>query len=302
MAIIIMPKQGLQMTEGVVTRWLKKEGETVAEGEPLFEMETDKLTITIDSSASGVLSRILRAEGDTVPVAEPIAVIGEGGDSIMPQEKPATSTVPEMAPASLGNLSQSATAAPAEKPTPSSAPKPTPSSAPKSTPSSAPKPPADSTQRFATPRARMRAEERGLDWKAIIGTGPDGLVIERDVCACRQGEKPVCAALAFQAVQVNMAEAKQLFEQFAAHEFSFGVIDLLERATARAGELLNVNLTAGVSKADLSVASSQDILTLGETGPSGMAWLTLTSAGETDKSVQALRWIQMFLEHPLLLL
>lgn len=286
MAIIIMPKQGLQMTEGVVTRWLKKEGETVAEGEPLFEMETDKLTITIDSSASGVLSRILRAEGDTVPVAEPIAVIGEGGDSIMPQEKPATSTAPEMAPASLGNLSQSATAALAEKPTPSSA----------------PKPPADPTRRFATPRARMRAEERGIDWKEITGTGPEGLVIERDVCACRQSEKPVCAALAFQAVQVNMAEAKQLFEQFAAHEFSFGVIDLLERATARAGELLNVNLTAGVSKADLSVASSQDILTLGETGPSGMAWLTLTSAGETDKSAQALRRIQTFLEHPLLLL
>ena len=288
MAIIIMPKQGLQMTEGVVTRWLKKEGEMVAEGEPLFEMETDKLAITIDSSASGVLRRILRAEGDTVPVAEPIAMIGEEGDAVsavLPQEKtmppgPHQATVPHETPA------QPTASAPAEK----------------LTSSFAPKPPADPNRRFATPRARMRAEERDLDWKTIPGTGPGGLLIERDVFAFRQSEKPVCAALAFQAVQVNMAEAKQLFEQFATHGFSFGAMDLLERAAGRAGKLLNVSLTAGISKADFSVAASRDALTLGETGPSGMAWLTLTSAGGTDKSVQALRRIQTFLEHPLLLL
>ena len=53
--IVIMPKQGLMMEEGTITSWLKKEGEAVTAGEPLFEMETDKLTITMDAEASGTL-------------------------------------------------------------------------------------------------------------------------------------------------------------------------------------------------------------------------------------------------------
>ena len=53
--IVIMPKQGLQMTEGMISSWLFQEGDTVKEGEPLFEMETDKLAITIDAPASGTL-------------------------------------------------------------------------------------------------------------------------------------------------------------------------------------------------------------------------------------------------------
>ena len=57
---IIMPKQGLQMTEGTILSWLVKEGEKVEKGQPLFEMETDKLTITMDSTESGTLLKIVR--------------------------------------------------------------------------------------------------------------------------------------------------------------------------------------------------------------------------------------------------
>ena len=63
--IIIMPKQGLQMTEGMISSWLFQEGDTVKEGEPLFDMETDKLAITIDAPASGTLLKILCPEGDS---------------------------------------------------------------------------------------------------------------------------------------------------------------------------------------------------------------------------------------------
>lgn len=66
--IVIMPKQGLMMEEGTITSWLKKEGEAVTAGEPLFEMETDKLTITMDAEASGTLLKILHPEGDVVPI------------------------------------------------------------------------------------------------------------------------------------------------------------------------------------------------------------------------------------------
>jgi len=70
------------MTEGYIGRWLKLEGEDVALGEPLFEMETDKLSITIDSTAEGVLLKILHPAGDTVPVADIIAYVGMPGETI----------------------------------------------------------------------------------------------------------------------------------------------------------------------------------------------------------------------------
>jgi len=73
-----MPKQGLQMEEGTITKWLVAEGGRCEAGKPLFEMETDKLTITIDAPASGVLTKILRGEGETIPITETIAIIGEG--------------------------------------------------------------------------------------------------------------------------------------------------------------------------------------------------------------------------------
>lgn len=79
---IIMPKQGLQMTEGTIIKWLVKEGDTVKEGEPLFEMETDKLTISIDSTESGTLMKIVHPEGDVVPITEMIAIVGEPNEDI----------------------------------------------------------------------------------------------------------------------------------------------------------------------------------------------------------------------------
>ena len=81
-SVIIMPKQGLLMEEGTITNWLVKEGEKTTEGTPLFEMETDKLTITMDSTATGTMLKILHPEGDTVPITQPIAIVGEPGENI----------------------------------------------------------------------------------------------------------------------------------------------------------------------------------------------------------------------------
>ena len=79
---IVMPKLGLTMTEGTVSKWLKAEGDTVKEGEPLFEVETDKLTNTIEASASGTLLKIAVAEGGTAKCLDPVAVIGEAGEDV----------------------------------------------------------------------------------------------------------------------------------------------------------------------------------------------------------------------------
>ena len=80
--VVVMPKLGLTMTEGTVSKWLKKVGDAVSEGEPLFEVETDKLTNTIEASASGVLRHLFVEEGVTVPVLEKVAVIAAADEDI----------------------------------------------------------------------------------------------------------------------------------------------------------------------------------------------------------------------------
>lgn len=158
-SVIIMPKQGLLMEEGTITKWLAKEGEQTTEGTPLFEMETDKLTITMDSTATGTVLKILHLEGDTVPITQPIAIVGEPGEDI----------------SGLLGDAPAATPRAAEKPRASAA---------EAAPAAAPVPAvehAPGERVFSSPRARLRAEENGVDIAAVPGSGPDGLVVERDV-------------------------------------------------------------------------------------------------------------------------
>ncbi|MCI8599750.1 MAG: 2-oxo acid dehydrogenase subunit E2 [Lachnospiraceae bacterium] len=158
--IIIMPKQGLQMTEGIITTWLVNEGDEIKEGEPLFEMETDKLAITIDSTASGTLLKILCEEDEIVAVADPIAVVGEPGEDYE-----------AILAAGQGSTAPGATAAePADLPEASQ-------------PAVAPvtEAPEDAGHVFASPRAKTCAKERGIDYHDVPGSGPLGMVIERDI-------------------------------------------------------------------------------------------------------------------------
>ena len=94
MAISVqMPALGESVTEGTVTRWLKQEGDTVEQDEPLLEVSTDKVDTEIPSPAAGVLQKIVAQEDDTVEVGGELAVIGEAGESdgqaSEPEEKPA---------------------------------------------------------------------------------------------------------------------------------------------------------------------------------------------------------------------
>ena len=85
---IIMPKAGLDMTEGQIVKWLKKEGDPVKEGEIILEIMTDKTSMEIEAEASGILLKIVHPDGDTVPVTEVIGYIGaenEAVDTLMPE-------------------------------------------------------------------------------------------------------------------------------------------------------------------------------------------------------------------------
>ena len=151
-----MPRLSDTMTEGILSQWLKHEGDQVTRGDVLAEIETDKATMELEADYSGVLTRILVEPGTTVPIGRSIAVIGE------PDASPPDALEP--APAA-------AEAAPSE-PTPS---EPTPS-----------EPAAGGTgvrpaDVRTSPLARAIAREHGLDITTITGTGPGGRIVRADV-------------------------------------------------------------------------------------------------------------------------
>jgi len=77
---IVMPKLGLTMEQGVVAKWLKREGEAVGEGEGVVEIETDKISNVVESPASGILLKILVPEGEEAPVLAPLGMVGQAGE------------------------------------------------------------------------------------------------------------------------------------------------------------------------------------------------------------------------------
>mgnify|MGYP002544309521 CR=1 FL=1 len=178
---IIMPKQGLQMTEGTITKWLVKEGDKVEIGQPLFEMETDKNTIQIDSTAAGEVLKLVAKEDETVPITETIAIVGKKGEDFADLLPKKEEKKPEPAPAP---------AAPAPAPAAKAAP-----AAPAAddvTPIAL-----EGGRIFVTPRAKMTAERKNLDYKTVKGTGPSGLIIERDILAAAAVKaSPVAKAIA----------------------------------------------------------------------------------------------------------
>jgi len=171
---IRMPKPGQMTEECVVIAWHKNEGDPVRRGDILFEIETDKSAMEVESFEDGVLLRRLVAEGDIVPVNAICAYVGEAGEAI-PVEEPVSVA--------------------ASSPTPAAAPPPMEVPAPPAA-SSAPLP-SPTTRLAISPRASRLAAEAGLDPRAITGTGPAGRIVERDVRAAvaASGAAPGAAAM-----------------------------------------------------------------------------------------------------------
>ena len=185
MAEITLPQLGETVTEGTITKWFKKVGDTVALDEPLFEVSTDKVDTEVPSPISGVLTEIRVAEGDTVPVGTVIAVVGDA--SAAPAAAPvasaavvtstlASSNVSAPPPPSATVAEEAPAAAPAPAPvasTPAPAPAPTPAPAATSSESSA----------VLSPVVRKLIAENKLNAAAITGTGPGGRITRDDVLA-----------------------------------------------------------------------------------------------------------------------
>jgi len=180
-----MPKLGFDMAEGTLIRWVKTEGEAVAKGEILAEIETDKATVEVESPFSGVVNKQLVEQGAVVPVGTPIAVISAPGETVQESEEGKTEPMPQASPAESAKpreepkpevQEKSETQQPAQE---KEEPKPEPEK-------SAQKPaPSDGGQLpggvIASPLARRIAEERGMDLRSLQGTGPGGRITRKDV-------------------------------------------------------------------------------------------------------------------------
>jgi pyruvate dehydrogenase E2 component (dihydrolipoamide acetyltransferase) len=160
--IVTMPKLGFDMAEGTLVRWVIAEGEAVAKGSVLAEIETDKATVEVESAYDGVVLRHLVKEGDIVPVNDPIAVVGAPGEKVDLSSMPSDS-VGETKPALDESVAEHAPAvetvavveAEPEIGLPGGV--------------------------KASPLARRMAQERGFDLRRIKGSGPGGRITKKDV-------------------------------------------------------------------------------------------------------------------------
>jgi pyruvate dehydrogenase E2 component (dihydrolipoamide acetyltransferase) len=162
---IVMPKQGQSVESCVILEWMKKKGDAVKMGDILFSYETDKAAFDFESPAAGVLLETFFKGDDDVPVMTTVAVIGESGESVE-QYRPAAGAAPSAEKAAPSQAK--AETAPATQPAAETA---------------SMQDPASSTSGAASPRARKKAQERGVDLASVAGTGPHARIIERDVLA-----------------------------------------------------------------------------------------------------------------------
>ena len=200
---VLMPELGESVTEGTVTRWLKKVGDSVAADEPLVEISTDKVDTEIPSPAAGTLLSITAEEDVIVPVGGELGKIGTAGAA--PPTAPAPVSTPTPAPP------------PVAAPTPPPAPKaePVPVAAPAPAPVPTPQPVAAATSGdggpYVTPLVRKLAAENGIDLASIKGTGVGGRVRKQDVLAAADSKKaPAAAAAAAPATAAPAAVASPL--------------------------------------------------------------------------------------------
>jgi pyruvate dehydrogenase E2 component (dihydrolipoamide acetyltransferase) len=200
---VLMPELGESVTEGTVTRWLKKVGDPVQVDDPLVEVSTDKVDTEIPSPVAGVLLSITADEDATVPVGGELARIGEAsGAGAPPAPEPAPAPAeskpepkpepePEPEPEPKPEPKPQAAAAPEPAATPAPPPAPTPAPAPKAE-SQPPQPAAETGTDgapYVTPLVRKLANENNIDLTAITGTGVGGRIRKQDVLAAAEQKK-----------------------------------------------------------------------------------------------------------------
>jgi pyruvate dehydrogenase E2 component (dihydrolipoamide acetyltransferase) len=225
---IKLPRLGQGMESGTIVKWLKSEGDAVEKGEPLYELDTDKVTQEVEADASGVLLKIAVQEGE-VEVGKTIAVIGEQGEDVSIE--------------SGGSDGKPAAEREEERP-PEAPPQPS------STDGQQPK--AAEGRIKASPLARRIARERGIELSGIAGTGPEGRVVAEDVERAAAAPAPVVAPAEAGEAEVRPLSsiqktvARRMTEAWQIPVFQLFVSADMTRAQALRKRLLELHADEGV--------------------------------------------------------
>ncbi|MEO8290049.1 MAG: dihydrolipoamide acetyltransferase family protein [Gaiellaceae bacterium] len=256
---VTLPRLGQGMETGTIVRWLKSEGEKVEKGEPLYELDTEKVTQEVEAESSGVLLKIMAGEGEEIEVGKPIAVIGEAGEKVAeaPEAEAEEPTeVTEGEPAEEGD------------------PAPEREEEREGGREAGPEGPLEPEQRVdgngdaggrvkASPLARRIARERGIELSGLRGTGPEGRIVAEDVerAGASPGSAPGVAAAAtgeIEVVKLNQMRktiARRMTEAWQAPAFQIAM-----SADMRASMRLREALLARVDEGGVRPTYS-DILT-----------------------------------------
>ena len=245
-AEVKLPRLGQGMESGTIVKWLKAEGDAVTKGEPLYELDTDKVTQEVEAEAAGVLLKIAVAEGE-VPVGTTIAFIGETGEAV-----PDVSGNGKVDRAAEPAKEEPKTEIPAEPEPASAEPEPTPEPV-------AAEPRRDGERVKASPLARRIARERGIDLASIRGTGPDGRIIAEDIDRAAAAPARPAAPVAMPAGDVEKVPltsirrtiARRLTEAWTVPVFQLQVSADMERANAVVAAARELHPDVKVSVTDL---------------------------------------------------
>ena len=175
---VTMPALGESVTEGTVTTWLKAEGDTVEQDEPILEVSTDKVDTEVPAPASGVLQRIVVGEDETVSVGTVLAYIGDGSAPAPAPAAPAAPVAAAPAPAAPAPVAPPAPATPVTPPAPAA---PAPVAAPAAPAAPAPVATGAEPGGYVTPIVRKLARENDIDLASLKGTGVGGRIRRQDV-------------------------------------------------------------------------------------------------------------------------
>jgi pyruvate dehydrogenase E2 component (dihydrolipoyllysine-residue acetyltransferase) len=199
---VTLPRLGQGMESGTIVRWLKSEGDQVEKGEPLYELDTEKVTQEVEADASGILLKILAGEGEEIEVGKAIAVIGEAGEDVPEEEKTPDRVEPDEGGEEIG----------VEKP----AEAPDREDERQRGREAAPEGPSEPEQRAnggrvkASPLARRIAKERGIDLGQLRGTGPEGRIVAEDVERAQVSPAKAPAVAAAAPGQVEVVKLNQM--------------------------------------------------------------------------------------------
>jgi pyruvate dehydrogenase E2 component (dihydrolipoamide acetyltransferase) len=239
---VIMPKQGQSVETCIITKWFKSKGESVTTGDILFSYETDKAAFDLESPADGILLDIFFTEGSEVPVLANVAVIGKSGESSASfKQGPTADEIPVAAP--VQESESAAAAPPVAQPLTTSA-------------------PSDSRIRIS-PRARLLAEEKGINIRNLSGSGPNGRIITADIENIIKNSAPVIKSVPADGSEYSeqpLTNIRKLIAR-AMHASLQNSAQLTHHMSADVRQLLEARQKI---KADISAGKAQQDITLND--------------------------------------